>query len=59
MVINLFLASLQHEVIQNKLNELFNSLAVEREMTQVDGKHGNSSNQRPFYETQFPELFFY
>lgn len=55
----MFLSSLQHEVIQNKLNELFNSLAVEREMTQVDGKHGNSSNQRPFYETQFPELFFY
>lgn len=49
---------LQHEVIQNKLNELFNSLAVERQMTQVDGKQGHNA-QRPFYETQFPELFFY
>lgn len=48
---------LQHDVIQNKLNELFSSLAMEREMTQVDGKQGNQ--QRPFYETKFPELFFY
>lgn len=50
---------LQHEVIQNKLNELFNSLAVERQLTQVDGKQQGGGNTRPFYETQFPELFFY
>lgn len=53
-----FVVSFQHDVIQNKLNELFNSLAMEQRQvaTQVDSKQGHP---RPFYETQFPELFFY
>lgn len=43
----------KHDVIQNRLNELFNSLGTERN-TQVDGKL-----QKAIYENNFPELFFY
>ncbi|XP_063699541.1 protein EFR3 homolog cmp44E [Culicoides brevitarsis] len=42
----------KHDVIQNRLNELFNSLGTER-ATQVDGK------MQKIYENNFPELFFY
>ncbi|XP_058831019.1 protein EFR3 homolog cmp44E isoform X1 [Topomyia yanbarensis] len=59
----------QHEVIQNRLNEIFNSLAAERQIScgnqlmmsspgsVVDG--GKVSQQRAIYENNFPELFFY
>lgn len=47
----------KHDVIQNKLNELFNSLALERQISQVDGKI--ATKEKPIYEHNFPELFFY
>ncbi|XP_053684005.1 protein EFR3 homolog cmp44E [Sabethes cyaneus] len=60
----------QHEVIQNRLNEIFNSLAAERQIScgnqmmlnssavsAVDGTKVNQ--QRTIYENNFPELFFY
>lgn len=56
---------LQHDLIQNRLNELFNSLAVERQITQSDNKtaqlqnNNNNNSEKPVYETKFPELFYY
>lgn len=47
----------KHDVIQNKLNELFNSLAAERQINQVDAKL--AAKEKPIYEHNFPELFFY
>lgn len=44
----------RHDVIQNKLNEIFNSLGNERPISQIDGK-----SQKTIYENNFPELFFY
>lgn len=52
-----FLLSVQHELIQNRLNELFNSLASERQITQTETK--NTTTQKPVYENNFPELFYY
>ncbi|KMY92340.1 protein EFR3 homolog cmp44E isoform X2 [Drosophila sechellia] len=51
----------KHDLIQNRLNELFNSLAVERQITQSDTKTSQlqASNEKPIYETNFPELFYY
>ncbi|XP_026835342.1 protein EFR3 homolog cmp44E isoform X3 [Drosophila erecta] len=51
----------KHDVIQNRLNELFNSLAVERQITQSDTKSSQlqACNEKPIYETNFPELFYY
>ncbi|XP_017066118.1 protein EFR3 homolog cmp44E isoform X2 [Drosophila eugracilis] len=51
----------KHDLIQNRLNELFNSLAVERQITQSDTKAAQlqASNEKPIYETNFPELFYY
>ncbi|KAG4068542.1 hypothetical protein HA402_004883 [Bradysia odoriphaga] len=46
----------KHEVIQNRLNDLFNSLAVERQITQ---DHKNQQSNKPIYEKHFPELFYY
>lgn len=46
----------KHDVIQNKLSELFNSLAVERQISHSESKQ---LNQKPIYETNFPELYFY
>lgn len=46
----------QHDQIQNKLNELFNSLALDRPF--VDNTLSNK-NQKPIYEKNFPELFFF
>ncbi|XP_032597076.1 protein EFR3 homolog cmp44E isoform X3 [Drosophila grimshawi] len=48
----------KHDLIQNRLNELFNSLAVERQITQSDNKTALQS-EKPVYETKFPELFYY
>lgn len=47
----------QHDQIQNKLNELFNSLALDRPYS-VDNAV-NNKNQKPIYEKNFPELFFF
>ncbi|XP_034651398.1 protein EFR3 homolog cmp44E isoform X2 [Drosophila subobscura] len=51
----------KHDLIQNRLNELFNSLAVERQISQSDSKVAQlqGSNEKPIYETNFPELFYY
>lgn len=56
----------QHDVIQNRLNDLFNSLAIERQISQSDIKTQQSQAaaagaplQKPIYETNFPELFYY
>ncbi|XP_017961163.1 protein EFR3 homolog cmp44E isoform X2 [Drosophila navojoa] len=51
----------KHDLIQNRLNELFNSLAVERQITQSDSKTAQmqTTNEKPVYETKFPELFYY
>lgn len=46
----------KHEMIQNRLNDLFNSLAVERQITQ---DHKNQQPNKPIYEKHFPELFYY
>ncbi|XP_055619562.1 protein EFR3 homolog cmp44E isoform X2 [Toxorhynchites rutilus septentrionalis] len=63
----------KHDVIQNKLNEIFNSLSAERQIScgssqlaaigasaatgTADG--GKLNQQRPIYANNFPELFFY
>ncbi|XP_001868152.2 protein EFR3 homolog cmp44E isoform X1 [Culex quinquefasciatus] len=64
----------KHDVIQDKLNEIFNSLSTERqigscagqlaklEASAVDGGGaggGKLNQQRAVYENNFPELFFY
>jgi hypothetical protein len=56
--------ALQHDLIQNKLNELFNSLSTwENRGMQVDGYVSptlkNQTQQKKIYENHFPELFFY
>lgn len=52
-----YLSIPQHDHIQNKLNELFNSLALDRPFC-VDNTMSNK-NQKPIYERNFPELFFF
>lgn len=68
LLFNMFkLFSLQHDMIQNKLNELFTSLANERPLVtythnQIEAyTAGNQKQQaqKPIYENNFPELFFY
>lgn len=44
----------KHDVIQNRLNDIFNSLGNERPSSQIELK-----NKRAIYENNFPELFFY
>lgn len=48
----------KHDIIQNRLNDLFTALAVERQITQVESKNQITTN-KPIYETHFPELFYY
>lgn len=53
---------LQHDVLQNKLSEIFNTLAVDpRNTTQPGGAPTDTKpNQAPpAYEIHFPELFVY
>uniref|UniRef100_A0A1I8NRE8 Protein EFR3 homolog cmp44E n=1 Tax=Stomoxys calcitrans TaxID=35570 RepID=A0A1I8NRE8_STOCA len=45
----------KHDVIQNRLNDLFNSLAIDNKTPQST----TSQNEKPIYETNFPELFYY
>ena len=52
------LSCLQHNHIQNKLNELFNSLAMDRPFIDNSAIAKNQS-QKPVYERNFPELFFF
>lgn len=47
----------KHDLIQNRLNDLFTSLAAERQMTHVETKQNMHS--KPLYESHFPELFYY
>lgn len=56
----------KHELIQNRLNDLFTALAVERQINQVENKSqaaggggGVQLKDRPIYENHFPELFYY
>lgn len=42
-----------HDNIQNKLNDIFNSLTIDRPYEPV------LKNQKPIYEKNFPELFFF
>lgn len=54
----------KHEIIQNRLNDLFTALAVERQINQVESKNQASGNglpqkDRPIYENHFPELYYY
>lgn len=44
----------KHDVIQNKLNELFNALGNEKPSSQSELK-----SKKAIYENNFPELFFY
>lgn len=53
-------------MIQNKLNELFTSLANERPLVNYSqmenfaaGGNQKQQAQKPIYENNFPELFFY
>ncbi|CAO1432987.1 unnamed protein product [Diamesa serratosioi] len=48
-----------HDHIQNKLNELFNSLANDRPFNAVDPTAIIGKGQKPIYEKNFPELFFF
>ncbi|KAM7343611.1 protein EFR3 homolog stmA isoform 3-T4 [Cochliomyia hominivorax] len=45
----------KHDVIQNRLNDLFNSLAIDNKNQQ----NTSSTTEKPIYETNFPELFYY
>ncbi|XP_037944533.1 protein EFR3 homolog cmp44E isoform X3 [Teleopsis dalmanni] len=50
----------KHDVIQNRLNDLFNSLTIERQINQNDIKTQiQAASEKPIYETNFPELFYY
>lgn len=48
----------KHDVIQSRLSDLFNSLAVERHIGQSDQLKASQPN-KSIYENNFPELFFY
>lgn len=48
---------LQHDVLQNKLNEIFKSLSSNPDTTRSPDQSKNSSV--PVYEQHFPELFVY
>lgn len=60
LIFNQFLLifSPQHDHIQNKLNELFNSLSLDRPY--IDNSvNAKNNQQKPIYERFFPELFFF
>lgn len=48
-----------HDHIQNKLNELFTSISLDRPSYIVGEIATNPKNQKPIYEKNFPELFFF
>lgn len=48
----------KHDVIQTRLNDLFNSLAAERQI--ISQSDSNTAQQnKSIYENKFPELFFF
>lgn len=49
----------KHEIIQARLNDLFNSLAVERQMIGQSEQMKAIQSNKSIYENSFPELFFY
>lgn len=50
----------KHEVIQSRLSDLFNSLALERQMIgQNEQMKAPQTTTKAIYENNFPELFFY
>lgn len=49
----------KHEVIQSRLNDLFNSLAIERQIIGQSEQMKAPQPTKTIYENNFPELFFY
>lgn len=52
----------QHDVLQSKLSEIFNTLSVDpRNAVPTTGPQtdANKPSQTPAYEIHFPELFVY
>lgn len=52
----------QHDVLQSKLSEIFNTLSVDpRNTVPPSGSQtdANKPSQTPAYEIHFPELFVY
>lgn len=49
----------KYGVIQNRLSDLFNSLAAERQITQSEQNKTGVQTNKSVYENNFPELFFY
>lgn len=49
----------KHDVIQSRLSDLFNSLAVERQIIGQSDQFKTSQPNKSVYENNFPELFFY
>lgn len=49
----------KHDVIQLRLSDLFNSLAVERQIIGQSDQQKTSQPNKTIYENSFPELFFY
>lgn len=49
----------KHDVIQSRLSDLFNSLAVERQIISQNDQSKATQPNKAIYENNFPELFFY
>lgn len=49
----------KHDVIQSRLSDLFNSLAVERQIMGQSEQLKTIQPNKSIYENNFPELFFY
>lgn len=49
----------KHDVIQSRLSDLFNSLAVERQIIGQNEQLKLAPPNKTIYENNFPELFFY
>ncbi|XP_031627177.1 protein EFR3 homolog cmp44E isoform X2 [Contarinia nasturtii] len=49
----------KHDVIQSRLSDLFNSLAVERQIIGPSEQMKSNQPNKSIYENNFPELFFY
>lgn len=49
----------KHDVIQSRLSDLFNTLAVERQIISQNDPAKTTQPNKSIYENNFPELFFY
>lgn len=49
----------KHDVIQSRLSDLFNSLAVERQIISQSDQSKATQPNKAIYENNFPGLFFY